>query len=113
MAVNPISAVGTNTTRSSAASATSPGSERNLFMTLLVAQLKNQDPLQPQDGTAFVAQLAQFNSLDQLVGIRQSIESLVAALANAPAPSTTPTTPTNPTTTPTNPNSDPNRADLG
>ncbi len=45
-------------------------------MTLLVAQLKNQDPLQPQDGTEFVAQLAQFNSLDQLVGIRQSIEQL-------------------------------------
>ena len=54
----------------------STGSERDLFMTLLVAQLKNQDPLAPQDGTAFVAQLAQFNSLDQLVGIRQSIEEL-------------------------------------
>ena len=47
-----------------------------MFMTLLVAQLKNQDPLEPQDGTAFVAQLAQFNSLDQLVGIRESIAKL-------------------------------------
>ena len=56
------------------------GSERDLFMTLLVAQLKNQDPLAPQDGTAFVAQLAQFNSLDQLVGIRQSIEALTLQL---------------------------------
>jgi len=45
-------------------------------MSLLVAQLKNQDPLQPQDGTEFVAQLAQFNSLDQLIGIRESIEKL-------------------------------------
>lgn len=51
-------------------------SEKDMFMTLLVAQLKNQDPLEPQDGAAFVAQLAQFNSLDQLVGIRQSIEQL-------------------------------------
>lgn len=51
-------------------------SERDMFMTLLVAQLKNQDPLQPQDGTEFVAQLAQFNSLDQLIGIRNSIETL-------------------------------------
>ena len=51
-------------------------SEKDMFMTLLVAQLKNQDPLQPQDGTAFVAQLAQFNSLDQLIGIRDSIEAL-------------------------------------
>lgn len=55
-------------------------SQRDLFMTLLVAQLKNQDPLQPQDGTEFVAQLAQFNSLDQLVGIRQSIEQLTYLL---------------------------------
>ena len=51
-------------------------SERNIFMTLLVAQLKNQDPLAPQDGAAFVAQLAQFNSLDQLVGIKQSLDDL-------------------------------------
>lgn len=49
-------------------------SEKDMFMTMLVAQLKNQDPLQPQDGTAFVAQLAQLNSLDQLTGIRQAVE---------------------------------------
>jgi flagellar basal-body rod modification protein FlgD len=61
-------------------SSSSTGSERDLFMTLLVAQLKNQDPLAPQDGAQFVAQLAQFNSLDQLVGIRQSIEQLTALL---------------------------------
>jgi flagellar basal-body rod modification protein FlgD len=73
-----------NTSVQSAATASSPTnatSERNLFMTLLVAQLKNQDPLAPQDGTAFVAQLAQFNSLDQLVGIRQSIDALNARLS--------------------------------
>lgn len=54
--------------------------QKNMFMTLLVAQLKNQDPLQPQDGTQFVAQLAQFNSLDQLIGIRQSMEQLVSTI---------------------------------
>lgn len=78
MNLNSISAaLGTNST-SSANSSSSPGvsSEANMFMTLLVAQLKNQDPLQPQDGAAFVAQLAQFNSLDQLIGIRQSIDAL-------------------------------------
>jgi flagellar basal-body rod modification protein FlgD len=51
-----------------------------MFMSLLVAQLKNQDPLSPQDGAAFVAQLAQFNSLDQLVGIRDSIDQLTRLL---------------------------------
>jgi flagellar basal-body rod modification protein FlgD len=54
--------------------------DSNMFMTLLVAQLKNQDPLEPQDGTAFVAQLAQFNSLDQLIGIRNAMEQLVATV---------------------------------
>jgi flagellar basal-body rod modification protein FlgD len=58
--------------------------QRNMFMTLLVAQLKNQDPLAPQDGAQFVAQLAQFNSLDQLIGIRQSIEELLARSNNDP-----------------------------
>ena len=68
----------TNSLTSNTATATtnSVADQKNMFMTLLVAQLKNQDPLQPQDGTAFVAQLAQFNSLDQLVGIRDSIGQL-------------------------------------
>lgn len=60
--------------------ATTPakGSERDMFMTLLVTQLKHQDPLEPQDGAQFVAQLAQFNSLDQLIGIKQSLGELIA-----------------------------------
>ena len=62
-------------------------SERDMFMTLLVAQLKNQDPLQPQDGTEFVAQLAQFNSLDQLIGIRNSIETLSRQIEQDRTPS--------------------------
>ncbi len=33
------------------------------FLRMLIAQLKNQDPLNPLDGTAFTAQLAQFSSL--------------------------------------------------
>jgi len=36
----------------------------DMFLNLLVTQLKNQDPLSPTDNTAFVAQLAQFSSLE-------------------------------------------------
>ena len=71
---------------------TSNNGEKDMFMKLLVAQLKNQDPLQPQDGAAFVAQLAQFNSLEQLTnigesmqqlnGIKQAIDKLTALLQN-------------------------------
>lgn len=70
---------------SSTSQADTPEDQKNMFMSLLVAQLKNQDPLQPQDGTQFVAQLAQFNSLDQLIGIRESMDQLVNALQTDPA----------------------------
>lgn len=44
------------------------------FLRLLVAQLSNQDPLSPQDGSEFVAQLTQFSSLEQLISIREATE---------------------------------------
>ena len=49
------------------------------FLTLLVAQLKNQDPMNPDDPTEFTAQLAQFSSLEQLFNINESMESLTGA----------------------------------
>ena len=49
------------------------------FLTLLVAQLKNQDPMNPDDPTEFTAQLAQFSSLEQLFNINETMESLTSA----------------------------------
>jgi flagellar basal-body rod modification protein FlgD len=46
------------------------------FLKLLVAQLRNQDPEQPQDGIQFVAQLAQFSSLEQQVQMRQDLDAI-------------------------------------
>ncbi len=40
---------------------------KNEFLVLLVAQLKNQSPMNPMDGHEFIAQLAQFSSLEQLM----------------------------------------------
>jgi flagellar basal-body rod modification protein FlgD len=58
--------------------------EKSMFMQLLVAQLKNQDPLSPSDGTQFIAQLAQFEQLEQsansgqdITAIRQDLDQLV------------------------------------
>ncbi len=48
------------------------------FMTLLVAQLKAQDPTSPMDPTQFVGQLVQFNSLQQLINIRQDMDKALA-----------------------------------
>jgi flagellar basal-body rod modification protein FlgD len=52
------------------------------FLTLLVTQLQHQDPLDPQDNEAFVAQLAQFSSLEQLTTANGSLESLYVAMAS-------------------------------
>lgn len=53
------------------------------FLMLLVAQLQNQDPLNPSDPTEFTAQLAQFSSLEQLFTLNESMENLVTSNANA------------------------------
>ena len=46
------------------------------FLRLLTAQLENQDPLAPLDATEFVAQLADFSSVEQLVSINQRLDAL-------------------------------------
>jgi flagellar basal-body rod modification protein FlgD len=45
------------------------------FLTLLVAQLQHQDPLNPADGTEFTAQLAQFSSLEELQNINDTLNT--------------------------------------
>lgn len=67
----------TGTTNAAPANSSKKVADRDTFLTLLVAQLKNQDPLAPQDGAAFVAQLAQFNSLDQLININDQLGKLL------------------------------------
>lgn len=65
---------GTSTSGSSlASSAQSLGKED--FLKILVAQLKNQDPLEPMKGTDFTAQLAQFSSLEQLRNLNDTLET--------------------------------------
>jgi flagellar basal-body rod modification protein FlgD len=46
------------------------------FLNLLIAQLQNQDPLNPTDSTEFTAQLAQFSSLEQLGNVNQNLMEL-------------------------------------
>ena len=46
------------------------------FLTLLVAQLQNQDPLNPSDPTEFTSQLAQYSQLEQLFNLNDSMEQL-------------------------------------
>jgi flagellar basal-body rod modification protein FlgD len=66
------------------------------FLQLLVAQLQNQDPVNPMDGAQFASQLAQFNSVEQLIGVNEGLGNLAisqdlmgASLTNSMAASLT------------------------
>src|SRR5271157_2576778 len=50
---------------------------QNTFLTLLITQLKNQDPLNPQDSSQFVSQLASFSSLEQMTEVNTKMESVL------------------------------------
>ena len=52
------------------------------FMKLLIAQLQNQDPLEPLDNNQFVAQMTDFSSLEQLGNIDKSVNGLGDLLTN-------------------------------
>jgi flagellar basal-body rod modification protein FlgD len=73
--------LGTNSPASGSSSDALPTSALGTqdFLKLLVAQLKNQDPLQPMDNTQMVTQLAQFSSLETLQGIQSSLDSSMGA----------------------------------
>jgi flagellar basal-body rod modification protein FlgD len=76
----------TNDASGSAATAGTSEVTKNMFLQLLVAQIKNQDPLNPSDGVQFLTQLAQFQQLEQsmnsgqdLAAIRSDLDKLVPA----------------------------------
>jgi len=91
------STTGTNATTGATNSSTSnstpiSGANESTFLQLLVAELQNQDPSNPTDGTQFVTQLAEFQQLTttmnmatDVTGIRGDTDKLLAATAAASA----------------------------
>jgi flagellar basal-body rod modification protein FlgD len=80
----------TSTTASTATYTTSSSNDemsKTDFLTLLITQLQNQDPTNPQDSSEFASQLAQFSSLEQLMNLNDSLTTLQtssdASAANA------------------------------
>jgi len=64
--------------QSGEADTSAANSDFDSFLRLLTAQLRNQDPLQPIDSTEFVAQLASFSTVEQLIGTNERLDSLLA-----------------------------------
>ena len=58
-------------------------SDKGTFLKLLVAQLTHQDPLNPAEDKEFIAQLAQFTSLEQLQSINEGMTTLNASMQQA------------------------------
>lgn len=80
MTISSATGATTSTSASQKNAATDPLTSKNTFLQLLVAQMRNQDPLQPQDGAAYLTQLAQFSSLEQSVQLREEVTSVREAV---------------------------------
>jgi flagellar basal-body rod modification protein FlgD len=85
MSVPAIESFGTTTTPQTSPTGTASSAtqmDKDLFLKLMVTQLKNQDPLNPQDSAEFLAQTAQFTSLEKLEQVAtQSSQALAAQMA--------------------------------
>lgn len=56
--------------------------DKDAFLQLLVAQLQNQDPLEPQDNGEFIAEMAQFSSLEQMTNMVTSMDKIATVINN-------------------------------
>ena len=78
--------------QSQAKKALSGDVSKDEFLQLLVAQLKNQDPMDPVKNEDFLAQLATFSSLEQLVAIKEGVDKLAGIVTDGAENVTDPST---------------------
>ena len=96
-----------------AAGLASAGEQQDRFMKLLVAQMKNQDPLNPMDNAQMTTQIAQINTVAGLERLNTTVEGLASQftqlreLMDQRLPSTQPAPNPTPTSTPSNDRSAP------
>ena len=57
---------------------------KEVFLQLLIAQIKNQNPAQPADSIQYITQLSQFTGVEQLVDIKQQMQELNQKLTPKP-----------------------------
>jgi len=81
--VGSTSSTSSSTAATTASNAASTLLDKNDFLTLLMTQMQNQDPLNPADDTQFVTQLAQFSSVEQMTNMNDTMNQLLVAQASA------------------------------
>jgi len=59
--------------------------DKNAFLELMVAQMNNQDPLSPQENGEFIAQLAQFSSVEGIDNLNSTVDSLATSMQSSQA----------------------------
>jgi flagellar basal-body rod modification protein FlgD len=82
MDINGVSTGTQQTTQASANALSNLSEDYTRFITLLTAQIQNQDPLSPMDSTEFVSQLAQLSQVEQSVQTNANLETVAAQIAS-------------------------------
>jgi len=88
MSTNPVNAFGVTTVPPPAAASTGGGIQSlttSDFLTLMSAQLKNQDPLNPTDSNQFLAQLAQLSTVSGIASMNTTMTNLSTSLLSSQA----------------------------
>jgi flagellar basal-body rod modification protein FlgD len=83
------SGTGSSSPSSSSTNGVASLTSEQTFLQLLVAQIKNQDPLNPTDSIQFVGQLVQYSELEQLMGINQGVQTLAGTSTSTTPPAQT------------------------
>ena len=79
MAVDKVNSTLTSEQMSAASRTVSNELGKDAFLKLLIAELANQDPLNPMDDREFIAQMAQFSTLEQMTNMTKTLEGLASA----------------------------------
>lgn len=76
-----LSILGTNTNKNTSSTGNSD-LDKDAFLQLMITQLQYQDPLDPVDDTEYIAQLAQFTSLEQMTNLNTSMTNMLDYMQN-------------------------------